>query len=55
MKFMEVYPNVDEKFREARTLSFHADLGSHETVRNKQWYCYFSFLKTNSMLLLYII
>lgn len=34
MKFMEVYPKVALKFREARTVPFHADPGIHKTVRN---------------------
>lgn len=33
---MEVYPKVAEKFREARTASFHTDLGINKTVANKQ-------------------
>jgi len=33
---MEIYPKVALKFREARTVPFHADPGTHKTVRNQQ-------------------
>lgn len=37
MKFMEIYPKVALKFREARSIAFHTDPGIHKTVRNQQW------------------